>query len=63
MKKSLTGFQQDITCCTGFDRVLEKYFGSVPGAYKSLPFSSLGTADDNPILLAQANCTENRESL
>lgn len=34
-KKSLRRFQQYITCATRFDRVLDKCYGSVPGAAPS----------------------------
>ena len=49
--KSLKKFQQYITCATRFDRVLDKCYGSISGAYKSVPLPPLGTADHNSILL------------
>ncbi|XP_040915374.1 NACHT, LRR and PYD domains-containing protein 3-like [Toxotes jaculatrix] len=50
--KSLKGFQQYITCTTRLKKTLDKCYGSIPNAYKSIALPPLGSADHHTILLA-----------
>ena len=52
--KSLKGFQQYVTCTTRRGRTLDKCYGSVPDAFRSIALPPLGTADHDTILLAPA---------
>lgn len=52
--KSLKGFQQYVTCTTRLGKTLDKCYGSVPDAYKSVALPPLGSADHHTILLAPA---------
>ncbi len=52
--KSLKGFQQYITCTTRLGKTLDKCYGSIPDAYRALPFPPLSSADHHTILLAPA---------
>lgn len=47
MSKSLRNFYQYVTCPTRYNKTLDLCFGSVKGAYKSLPLPPLSTADQN----------------
>lgn len=50
--KSLKGFQQYVTCTTCQGRTLDKCYGSVPDAFRSIALPPLGTTDHHTILLA-----------
>ena len=52
--KSLKGFHQHVTCTTHFGQTLDKCYGSLPDAYRSVALLPLGLADHNTILLAPA---------
>ena len=54
MDKLLKGYHQYVTCATCMHKTLHKCYGPVPGAYRSLPFPPLGSADHSIILLAPA---------
>ncbi|KAJ8384387.1 hypothetical protein AAFF_G00205200 [Aldrovandia affinis] len=54
MDKSLKGYHQYVTCATRMHETLDRCYGPVPGAYRSLPQTPLGSADQNIILLASA---------
>lgn len=50
----LKGFHQYVTCTTHMGKTLDKCYGSVPNAYKSVALPPLGSADHAAILLAPA---------
>ncbi|XP_040911032.1 protein NLRC3-like [Toxotes jaculatrix] len=52
--KSLKGFQQYVTCTIQLKKTLDKCYGSIPNAYKSIALTPLGSADHHTILLAIA---------
>ncbi len=45
LSKSLRNFYQYVTCPTRYNKTLDLCFGSVKGAYKSLPLPPLSTTD------------------
>lgn len=51
LKKSLTNFFQYVTCPTRQNKTLDLCYGTVKGAYKSVPLPALGSADHNCVLL------------
>ena len=52
--KALKGFQQYVTCTTRQGRTLDKCYGSVPDAFRSIALPPIGNADHDTILLAPA---------
>ena len=62
LKKTLTNFQQFVTCPTRRDKTLDLCYGSVRDAYKSLPLPPLGSADHNCVhLLPKYKTVKKRE--
>lgn len=53
LKRVSKNFYQYVTCPTRHDKILDKCYGSVKGAYKSLPLPPLGGADHNCVQLIQ----------
>lgn len=50
----LKGYYQYISCATRADKILDRCYGLIQGAYKSVTMPPLGSADHNTILLASA---------
>lgn len=47
--KTLKGFHQYVTCSTGLGKTLDKCYGPLPDAYRSVALSPLGSADHNTV--------------
>lgn len=52
MDKYLKGYYQYVTCATHGNKVLDRCYGPVPGAYMSLSLPPLGSSDHNISLLS-----------
>ncbi len=50
----LKGIYQYVSCATRADKILDRCYGPIQGAYKSVPLPLLGSANHNTILLASA---------
>lgn len=51
LDKSLRSFYQYVSCPTRKNRILDKCYGSIKNAYKSISFPPLGSADHNCVYL------------
>jgi len=51
LNKNLKGFYKYISCPTRQGKILDQCYGSITGAYKSIPLPPLGTADHNCVHL------------
>ena len=52
--KALEGFHQYVTCSTCLGKTLDKCYGSLPDAYRSVALPPLGSADNNTVQLIPA---------